>query len=84
MCSSDPLRIAPLLAGYRGRPAADRRAIVDCVLKLAALVEAQADELLEVDINPLIVGSEGVTVADALLVYRQTEDELATSEGAKR
>jgi acyl-CoA synthetase (NDP forming) len=75
------LRIAPLLAGYRGRPAADINAIVASVQGLTGLVVEQADRILEVDINPLIVAEEGggATVADALIVYR-TETHATTEE----
>ncbi|MFT5484791.1 MAG: acyl-CoA synthetase (NDP forming), partial [Halieaceae bacterium] len=66
------LRMAKLLQGYRGAPAADIDAIVRSAQGLAALVADQRDTLLEVDINPLIVGAQGsgAMVADALIVYR--------------
>jgi acyl-CoA synthetase (NDP forming) len=66
------LRMAKVLLGYRGNPPADVDAVVACVQGLSALVEQQRDSLLEVDINPLIVGEQGsgAIVADALIVYR--------------
>ena len=66
------LRMAKLLTGYRGRPAADIDAVVKVAQGLATLVEEQRERLLEVEINPLIVGERGIgaVVADALVVYR--------------
>jgi len=62
------LRIARLLAGYRGRPAGDIAAVVDAVLAVAAFAEAHRDRLVELDVNPLLVLREGAVAADALIV----------------
>ncbi|MGF1500737.1 MAG: acetate--CoA ligase family protein [Paracoccaceae bacterium] len=61
------LRMAPLLAGYRGRPQADLRAAVEAALAVQAYALAEADRLLELDINPLIVTPQGAWAADALI-----------------
>ena len=65
----DRLKTAPLLRGYRGRPAADIDSVVRCALALGRLVESGAAGIIEVEINPLMVKSEnkGAIVADALL-----------------
>ena len=68
----DKLKIAPLLNGYRGQAAADKGAIVDAVMGLAAFGEAFSAELQEVDINPLFVYEDGVLAVDA--VIRMKED----------
>ena len=67
------LGIARLLDGYRGRPAADVNAVIIAVKGLVELLGDQGDQLLEVEINPLIVGAEGMgaVVADALIVCRE-------------
>ena len=67
------LRMSKLLTGYRDRSVADVDAVVACAQSLAAFVVDQRQELLEVDINPLIVGASGAgaMAADALIVYRQ-------------
>jgi acyl-CoA synthetase (NDP forming) len=62
------LRIAPLLDGWRGAPGCDRDAIVDVVLRLAAL--AADGEIVELDINPLLARPDGVIGLDALLRLR--------------
>lgn len=66
------LQTAPLLHGYRRRPPADVEAVVDSVLRLNRLLDEQANALLEVEINPLMVKSEkqGAVVADALITMR--------------
>ena len=65
------LKIAPLLNGYRGAAAADKAAIIDAVLGLAAFAEANSDDLLEVDINPLFVYADSVLAVDAVIRMRE-------------
>ena len=63
------LRSAPLLRGFRGRPAGDIDAVVDAVLAVARFAEKYADRLVELDINPLIVrpAGHGAVAADVLI-----------------
>ncbi|WP_412506563.1 acetate--CoA ligase family protein, partial [Roseovarius sp. SYSU LYC5161] len=61
------LRIAPLLAGHRGKPAACRDSIVAAVMALQAFVTAHAGPLEEVEINPLICTPDRAVAADALI-----------------
>ncbi len=56
------LRIAPVLAGARGRPAADIGALADSIAKLSALAAALGPRLTELDINPLLVLETGAGV----------------------
>jgi hypothetical protein len=60
------LRLAPLLAGHRGRPAAGTAAAVDAALRLAGLM-ATRPQIVEIEINPLIVRTTGAVAADALV-----------------
>jgi acetyltransferase len=62
-----------LLGGVRGAPAADRRALIDALINLSAMVEAFGDRLQTVDVNPLLVRAEGdgVLALDALVVLRE-------------
>ncbi|HUC03759.1 MAG TPA: acetate--CoA ligase family protein [Acidimicrobiales bacterium] len=64
----DDLRGAVLLEGPRGRPAADRSAIVDVLMKVQHLAVDLSEEVLELDINPLLAGPSGAVAADALVV----------------
>lgn len=45
----------PLLDGYRGKPKADVAAIADAISRVSWLVADFADQLAELDINPLMV-----------------------------
>ncbi len=56
------LRIASVLAGARGRPAADITALADTIAKLSELAAALGPRLTELDINPLLVRDSGAGV----------------------
>lgn len=60
----DRTRISKLLAGYRNRPAADRDAILEVMVRVSQL-SAHIPEIIELDINPLLVDSAGVIALDA-------------------
>jgi acetate---CoA ligase (ADP-forming) len=53
-----------LLAGYRGSPPADTRAVMDVVLRVARLAD-DLEEVAELDLNPVIAGPDGCVVVDA-------------------
>jgi hypothetical protein len=61
------LRLAPVLAGYRNRPAADLDALVGAIEAIAAFAARHAGRLAELDVNPLIATPEGAVAADALV-----------------
>lgn len=63
------LKIAKLLAGYRGKPAADMAALVNSIMAIAAFAEANRGKLLELDVNPLMVRADGAVAVDALVVF---------------
>jgi len=63
----DRLRLAPLLGGYRGRPAADRAALVAAVLAVQDCATAHADTLTELEVNPLIATPDRAVAVDALI-----------------
>ena len=58
------LRTFPQLTGYRGAPPADIDALEDVLLRVSALVEAHP-QIAEMDLNPLIVHTDGAVVVDA-------------------
>ena len=64
------LRLAPVLAGSRGQPAADMEAIADAIAGLSRLACELGDALDALDINPLICTPAGALAADALLIPR--------------
>ncbi len=61
------LKIARLLAGWRGAPAADRGAIVAAVLAVQAYVMDNAPRVEEVEVNPLLCLPTRAVAADALI-----------------
>jgi len=69
------LRSAPLLEGYRGKPRADISATVDAILAIQQYAISHASSLIELDVNPLLIGAqgEGVFAADALIVLQEQE-----------
>lgn len=65
------LQIAKVLNGYRGKPAADITAIVDAIMAVQDYVQANANRLEELEINPLLCCPNRAVAADALM--RQEE-----------
>ncbi len=61
------LKIAKLLAGYRGGAAADVEKVFDAVDALQAYVLANAARVEEVEVNPLIVTATDAVAVDALI-----------------
>ncbi|MGI9406501.1 MAG: acetate--CoA ligase family protein, partial [Hyphomicrobiaceae bacterium] len=68
------LQLAPLLTGYRGRPAGDIGAVVQQIMAVQDFALAHAACLEELEINPLLVHAEGsgATAVDALMRLRET------------
>ena len=58
-----------LLLGFRGKPPGDIEAVVDAVMAIASFAEDHWEQLLELDVNPLMVlpQGQGVIAADALI-----------------
>jgi len=61
------LRCFALLDGYRGKARADVGRVVDAIMAVAAFAEANADRLVELDVNPLIACASQATAVDALI-----------------
>jgi acyl-CoA synthetase (NDP forming) len=61
------LRSATLLQGFRSREAADLDALVAAIRAVADYACENAGQLLELDVNPLLVGAHGATAVDALI-----------------
>ena len=68
------LRIAPLLSSRRhARPLAVEE-FCRVAGRFSDLVAALGDELMEIDLNPVIVHADGCAIVDALVVPRQAQD----------
>ena len=64
------LKMWQLLTGTRGNDPADVAALVDLMSCLSGFAKANAAQVAEIDLNPVIVHPEGqgLTIADALIV----------------
>ena len=62
------LKVSRLLNGARGEPAADIESLADALGRFSALAAALADEVAEMDINPVVAGPDGALAVDALVV----------------
>jgi acyl-CoA synthetase (NDP forming) len=67
------LRCAPLLTAARGRPAVDVTALCRAAIALGAAAAAR-DDVHEVEINPLLVGTNGVLALDARVIASARHD----------
>jgi succinyl-CoA synthetase beta subunit len=73
------LPAAQLLDGVRGRPAADRAAVIDAVVSVSQLAVELGDAIEAVDINPLIAGPSGAIAVDALVIPRSASSACGQS-----
>jgi len=66
------LKASAVFGSYRGMPPADTEALADLIIKLSQFAFDHADDVAEVDLNPVIVhaNGDGITVVDALIVKR--------------
>jgi acetyltransferase len=64
------IRAAPLLTGYRGRPALDVEALAQVLSRVSWLITDHADRISEIDINPLFLREHGIVAADALIALK--------------
>jgi acyl-CoA synthetase (NDP forming) len=64
MVMLDSLKGKPLLEGFRGAPKVEKDALAEVVSRVSALAAA-LPELLELDLNPVMAGPDGVVAVDA-------------------
>ena len=73
----ESLRSVRLLRGYRGRPPADERAVVETLLRVSALMTI-APEIHELDVNPLTVLERGALALDVRVRVSRRDVALPT------
>lgn len=75
------LKGAQIFGPWRGAPAADTEALADLMVKLSHFAADHADEIAEVDLNPVIVHASGggVSVVDALIVKSKPAERSAAA-----
>jgi acyl-CoA synthetase (NDP forming) len=67
------LRIAPLLAGWRGAPAVDIDGLADVIMAFSEMAIQLGDVVDAVEANPVIASPGGVIAVDALVQPRRAE-----------
>lgn len=68
----DKSRVGSLLAGVRGAPPADRRALVTTIARLVDATAAWPSDM-EIELNPVTVLADGCWILDAV-AHRQTDE----------
>jgi acetyl-CoA synthetase len=61
------LKIAKMLLGYRGKPAADLPSVISAISAIQAYVLANGDRVAEVEVNPLLCTPTRAVAVDALI-----------------
>jgi acetate---CoA ligase (ADP-forming) len=64
------VRSTALLRGWRGAPVADEAAVVDALCRLSDFAMDHAQQLQSVDINPLLVRTQGAVCLDAVITLQ--------------
>ncbi|HOD34282.1 MAG TPA: acetate--CoA ligase family protein [Syntrophales bacterium] len=64
------IRGKKLLEGMRGKPPADKEALVSALISLSTLMTDLRDQIREIDVNPLMVFQKGAVAVDAILTLR--------------
>ena len=70
-------RARNVLGRYRGTPPADVDALVELMVRLSHFAADHADEIAEIDLNPVIVHAEGQGVSDRRRTHREARPPLA-------
>jgi acetyltransferase len=66
----EEIRSVPLINGYRGKPAVDKKAIRKLLMTVSEIIESYPD-IEEMDLNPVIVHEEGLVIVDARIILKE-------------
>jgi acyl-CoA synthetase (NDP forming) len=69
----EDIRSKKILDGVRGTPPVDKAALVDLIMKVAAVAQSYP-EIAEIDLNPVIARSDGYVVVDARMILKSNGD----------
>ena len=64
-----------LLQGYRGSAPADLDAVCEAIARISEFAADFADQVEEIDVNPLLARPDGAVALDALIVRRDGKEE---------
>lgn len=70
----DRLVVSKKLAGWRGKPAGDRAALVRTITMLAAFYKAHETLVTEIEVNPIIVTPTSAVAVDAVLTMADRQN----------
>lgn len=65
----EELRSSALLDGYRGKDPVDRRALIRLLLIVSEVIESYP-EIQELDLNPVLLHADGLSIVDARILLR--------------
>jgi len=65
----DELKSKVVLDGVRGKPPVDKASIAKMISAVSRFGAAAGPRLMELDLNPVLAGSQGVTAVDWLMVF---------------
>jgi acyl-CoA synthetase (NDP forming) len=76
------LKGAAILGPYRGKPAVDTDALIDVIVRLSHFAADHADDIAEIDLNPVIVHAkgQGVSIVDALIIKQARPPQRSAAE----
>ena len=66
----EEIKSSVIFDGFRGRPPSDRKAIVELIQKVSEVVQAYP-LIQEIDLNPVIVHDQGLTIVDARIILSE-------------
>ena len=64
------IKSAPIFNGYRGKPPVDQNALVELLMTVSEIIEAYP-EIHEIDLNPVVVLQEGLSIVDARIILKK-------------
>jgi acetyltransferase len=70
----DGLKLKTLLAGFRGRPAADRAALEKTAQTLAQFYLDHRARIRDIEINPLMVRASGAVAVDVRVLWHDDKE----------
>jgi len=62
---------APILNGVRGQRSSDKNALIRLLVTCSDLIEAYP-EIQEMDLNPVIVHENGISIVDARIILKDS------------
>ncbi len=64
----DDLRMRAIFDGVRGKPSVDKSKVASLISRVSQLADTMRERLLELDLNPVLVGQNGAIVVDCAMV----------------